>query len=58
MKWQYQLITVRNPLSAADIQSTLNEWGSEGWELVTAIEGFVSEDAHTLVLKRQDKNSN
>ena len=57
MKWQYQFIMVTNPPRPRDVQDTLNTWGTEGWELVTITENFLSE-GHTMVLKRPIQDSN
>ncbi len=44
IRWEYRVQTVGGllvPVKDEDVQAMLNEWGSDGWELVTAtnIEG-------------------
>lgn len=49
MKWEFKVATVQG-----DVQSQLNEFGAEGWDLVSASFGYGPSGVHRfdVILKR------
>jgi hypothetical protein len=54
-QWEYRIQTIGSVLFGAkdeDVQSTLDEWGSEGWEAISIYTPYGSGQI-TIVAKRQ-----
>ena len=54
IKWEYRVQTIGGAFGTKDedIQSTLDEWGSEGWEAINVYTPYGSGKI-TIVAKRQ-----